>query len=295
LKGLVLEVRDLRVVHPKPWSRRGGFVAVDGVSLSLRRGEVVGLVGESGSGKTTVAMAAAGLGRVTSGLIRVRGKELTAMRGRKLRRFRTEVQVVFQDPHGSLDPRQSVRSGLTELRKLHRERTSWTTDEQLMARVGLGSEILDRLPNEISGGQAQRVSIARALLLRPSLLVADEPTSALDVSIQAQILELLRSLSRAEGVAILFISHDLSVVRQLCQRVVVMRSGAVVEEGLMEAVASDPRHEYTRALIEALPGKGFMDAVDSVTGHGVPDGTTTTTTTVGTSTDVPVIDEEVTS
>jgi len=259
--GPVLEIRDLRVVHPKPWSRHGGFVAVDGVSLSVQRGEVVGLVGESGSGKTTVAMAAAGLGRVTSGNIRVRGQELTAMRGRALRRFRAEVQVVFQDPHGSLDPRQSVRSGLRELRTLHRERAGWITDDGLMARVGLGSEILDRLPNEISGGQAQRVSIARALLLRPSLLVADEPTSALDVSIQAQIVELLRSLSRAEDVAILFISHDLSVVRQLCQRVLVMRSGVVVEEGTMESVASDPRHAYTRALIEALPGKHYVDAV----------------------------------
>lgn len=260
--GPVLEIRDLRVVHPKPWSRHGGFVAVDGVSLALQPGEIVGLVGESGSGKTTVAMAAAGLGRVTGGHIRVRGRELTAMRGRSLRRFRAEVQVVFQDPHGSLDPRQSVRSGLRELRSLHRDRTGWITDDGLMARVGLGTEILDRLPNEISGGQAQRVSIARALLLRPSLLVADEPTSALDVSIQAQIVELLRSLSRAEGVAVLFISHDLSVVRQLCQRVLVMRSGVVVEEGAVEAVASEPRHEYTRALIDALPGKHYVDAVD---------------------------------
>jgi ABC-type glutathione transport system ATPase component len=261
----ILEIRDLRVVHPKPWSRSEGFVAVQGMTLSLGSGEIVGLVGESGSGKTTVAMAAAGLGRVTSGHIRVRGEELAALRGRKLRRFRAEVQVVFQDPHGSLDPRQSVRSGLRELRSLHRERTSWITDEDLMARVGLGAEILDRLPSEVSGGQAQRVSIARALLLRPSLLVADEPTSALYVSIQAQIVELLRSLSREEGVAILFISHDLSVVRQLCQRVFVMRSGVVVEHGDIEAVAADPQHEYTRALIEALPGKHFVDAIEANT------------------------------
>lgn len=261
----ILEIRDLRVVHPKPWSRSEGFVAVHDMTLSLGSGEIVGLVGESGSGKTTVAMAAAGLGRVTSGQIRVRGQEFTGLRGRKLRRFRAEVQVVFQDPHGSLDPRQSVRGGLRELRSLHRERTSWITDEDLMARVGLGVEILDRLPSEVSGGQAQRVSIARALLLRPSLLVADEPTSALDVSIQAQIVELLQSLSREEGVAILFISHDLSVVRQICQRVVVMRSGVVVEHGDIEAVAADPQHEYTRALIEALPGKHFVDAIEAAT------------------------------
>lgn len=259
----VLQVDDLRVVHPVAFSRRGGFVAVDGVSIRAERGEIVGLVGESGSGKTTVAMAAAGLGRVTSGSISVNGVEMTALRGRKLRRFRAEVQVVFQDPHGSLDPRQSVRGGLKELRALHRDRTGWITDEDLMARVGLGPEILDRLPNEVSGGQAQRVSIARALLLRPSLLVADEPTSALDVSIQAQIVELLLSLSRDEHVTILFISHDLSVVRQICNRLYVMKTGEVVEEGDMEAVASDPQHEYTRALIDALPGKEFSATLDT--------------------------------
>jgi ABC-type glutathione transport system ATPase component len=267
----VLEIRDLHVVHPRVWSRTEGIVAVDGVSLSIDRGEIVGLVGESGSGKTTVAMAAARLGRITSGHIAVRGEEIATLRGKALRRFRAEVQIVFQDPHGSLDPRQSVRNGLRELRALHRDRTSWISDEDLVARVGLGTEILDRLPNEVSGGQAQRVSIARVLLLRPSLLVADEPTSALDVSIQAQIVELLRSLSRDEGVAILFISHDLRVVRQLCHRVFVMRHGVVVEEGPMEDVASDPHHEYTKALIDALPGKHYAGAVEADESNARPD------------------------
>lgn len=272
-----LEIRDLRVVHPTGFSRKGGFVAVDGVSVRAERGEIVGLVGESGSGKTTVAMSASGLGRVTSGAIYVNGVEMSRLRGRALRRFRAEVQVVFQDPHGSLDPRQSVRSGLRELRSLHRQRSDWITDEDLMERVGLGPEILDRLPNEVSGGQAQRVSIARALLLRPSLLVADEPTSALDVSIQAQIVDLLRRLSADEKVAILFISHDLSVVRQICHRLYVMKSGKVVEEGEMEAVASDPQHEYTRALIAALPGKEFSSKLDTeALSQSVADSDTTT-------------------
>ena len=256
--GPALEIEDLIVEHPTGLSRRGAFRAVDRVSLSVDSGEVLGLVGESGSGKTTVAMAAARLGRVTSGSIRVRGTDMTSLKGRRLRRFRAEVQVVFQDPHGSLDPRQTVRSGLSELRSLHRDRTAWTTDEALMERVGLAPEILDRLPNEVSGGQAQRISIARALLLRPSLLVADEPTSALDVSIQAQIIDLLASLAVTEGVAILFISHDLSVVRQLCHRICVMRSGRIVEEGDTATVIAEPRDEYTKALIAALPGRDWV-------------------------------------
>lgn len=256
---MALEIEDLVVEHPSGLARRGGFRAVDGVSLSVAPGEILGLVGESGSGKTTVAMAAARLGRVTSGSIRVRGTDMTRLRGRALRRFRAEVQVVFQDPHGSLDPRQTVRSGLRELRTLHRERTTWTTDEALMERVGLAPEILDRLPNEVSGGQAQRISIARALLLRPSLLVADEPTSALDVSIQAQIIELLASLSIHDGVAILFISHDLSVVRQLCHRICVMKTGRIVERGATPDVIAAPSDDYTKALIAALPGRDWVE------------------------------------
>lgn len=255
--GPALSVEDLVVVHPTGWSRGGGFRAVDGVSFEVASGEVMGLVGESGSGKTTVAMAAAGLGRVTSGSVRVNGTDMTRLRGRALRRFRAEIQVVFQDPHGSLDPRQTVRSGLRELRTLHRDRTGWITDEELVHRVGLAENILDRLPNEVSGGQAQRVSIARALLLRPSVLVADEPTSALDVSIQAQIIELLASLAQREAVSILFISHDLSVVRQLCDRICVMKNGAIVEHGTTEAVIGAPTHQYTTALIGALPGRDW--------------------------------------
>lgn len=253
-----LQVSDLRVVHPRMWSRKGGFVAVDGVTVVVKTGEIVGLVGESGSGKTTVAMAAAGLGRITSGSISVSGA-LANPRSWRRRDFRAQVQVVFQDPHGSLDPRQTVRAGFRELRRLHPKRTAWIGDEDLLAKVQLAPDLLERLPNEISGGQAQRISIARALLMRPSVLVADEPTSALDVSVQAQIIELLHALRRDEGLAILFISHDLSVVRHLCQRVYVMRSGVVVEQGDTEAVAVSPRHEYTRRLIDALPGSVFSE------------------------------------
>jgi ABC-type dipeptide/oligopeptide/nickel transport system ATPase subunit len=162
--------------------------------------------------------------------------------------------MVFQDPNASFDPRQSVRSGLRELRRLHKQRTDWTSDEDLLRRVGLQPTLLGRLPHQLSGGQAQRVSVARALLLRPKLLIADEPTSALDVSVQAQILDLLRTLCRDEDLSILFISHDLAVVRSLCRRVYVMRGGQVVESGLTADIMARPQHEYTVKLLEAIPG-----------------------------------------
>ena len=247
-----LDVRELSVVHSNRQNRALTVVAVDRVSLTVGRGEVVGVVGESGSGKTSLAMTVAGLGTISNGSIAIRGqllhRQLTPQE-------RAEIQVVLQDPHGSLDPRQSVRGGLRELRQIHPARTAWITDEQLLAKVGLGPEILDRLPHAISGGQAQRVAIARALLLRPSVLIADEPTSALDVSVQAQILSLLLELRNSEGLSILFISHDLGVVRSICDRVHVMLNGRVVESGPVEQVFDHPAHSYTRRLIDAIPGR----------------------------------------
>jgi ABC-type dipeptide/oligopeptide/nickel transport system ATPase subunit len=221
------------------------------VSLHADRGEIVGVVGESGSGKSSLAMAIGGLGRVTAGHIDVNGVQ---PRPRMTRDQRAEIQMVFQDPHGSLDPRQSIGKGLDELRRLHPTRTDWITDTELMARVGLVEGTLGRLPHQISGGQAQRVSIARALLLKPSLLLADEPTSGLDVSIQAQIIRLIKDIRDEWDLTIVFISHDLAIVRAICDRVCVMKRGSIVEQGPTVQVLSQPEHAYTRKLMDAVPG-----------------------------------------
>ncbi|WP_406724636.1 ABC transporter ATP-binding protein [Streptomyces sp. GD-15H] len=250
MTSTVLTVDDLSIIHPARRGRQAN-TAVDRVTVTADAGEIVGIVGESGSGKTSLAMAVAGLGRVTDGVI---GVGRVRPGPRMSREDRAAVQMVFQDPHASLDPRQSIGRGLRELRKLHPRRTDWIDDVGLLARVGLPPEVLDRLPHQISGGQAQRVSIARALLLRPTLLLADEPTSALDVSVQAQILKLLKELRDTDGLTILFISHDLAVVRTLCDRVYVMRNGVVVESGRTAEVLEKPRHEYTRTLLDAVPG-----------------------------------------
>ena len=271
----VLQIEDLRVV----FSQRGiggrpDVVAVDGVSMQIEAGEIVGLVGESGSGKTTLALATALLGKITEGRINLAGESIIGISRSRMRRLRSQIQVVFQDPHGSLDPRQTVRQGLSELRSLHHDRTGWATDLELLAKVGLTEDLLDHLPHELSGGQAQRVSIARALLLRPSLLVADEPTSALDVSVQAQILNLLLQLRSDEQIAVLLISHDLSVVRNLCDRVYVMKDGRVVESGDTEDLLAAPSHPYTRQLIAAIPGKDWdRSALEGAIGQDVEEAT----------------------
>lgn len=262
----VLDIDDVSVVHPGRGMQRGkDVVAVDHVSLHVREAEIVALVGESGSGKSTLALASAGLGRLTSGRIDILGRPVTDLGARRsLRDHRAQVQMVFQDPHGSLDPRQSIGAGLRELRRLHRERTSWIDDAELMDRVGLDPELLERLPHQVSGGQAQRVSVARALLLRPRLLIADEPTSGLDVSVQAQIVNLLLTIRDEERLGILFISHDLSVVRHLCDRVHVMKDGQIVEHGATEDLLSAPTHPYTQRLIAAVPGRELADVVAAV-------------------------------
>ena len=248
----VLRVQDLTVVY-----RRGAAPAVDHVSMELPARTIVGIVGESGSGKTSVAMVAAGLAPATSGEVWSGQTRITTSMSRA---DRAHVQMVFQDPQGSLDPRQSVGSGLRELRRLHPDRTTWTTDEELLDRVGLSSALLTRLPHQLSGGQAQRVSIGRALLLRPSVLIADEPTSALDVSVQAQILVLLDEIRRDAGLSILFISHDLAVVRSICETVHVMKGGRVVESGPTKDVMDRPSNEYTAALLSAIPGRELRHA-----------------------------------
>jgi ABC-type glutathione transport system ATPase component len=226
---------------------------VNDVSIAVGAGEIVGVVGESGSGKTSLALAISRLGPCSAGEVRLLDEDLGALRGRRLRAVRPLVQMIFQDPQGSLDPRQSVRSGLAELRRLHPERAGWITDEALLERVRLTPAHLGRFPHQLSGGQAQRVCIARAVLTRPRLLIADEPTSGLDVLVQADILELLLELRAEFGLSMLLITHDLGLVRRICDRVYVMLTGEVVEEGSAEQVLARPAHEYTQRLIRAVP------------------------------------------
>ena len=227
--------------------------AVDGVDLEMRRGEALALVGESGSGKSTLALALAGLQRTDHGEIRFDGRVLPASRSRADRR---RIQMVFQDPYSSLNPRMTVGGMLRELLRVHHvvpaNRIAAFSTE-LLALVGLGEADLSAYPRQFSGGQRQRVAIARALALRPDVLVADEPVSALDVSVQATILNLLSNLRDDLGLTLLLISHNLAVVRHLCDRVAVMYLGRIVEVAPTEQIFSTPRHPYTRGLLAAIP------------------------------------------
>jgi oligopeptide transport system ATP-binding protein len=227
--------------------------AVDGVDLEIRRGEALALVGESGSGKSTFAQALAGLLRADSGQIRFDGRLLPVSRSRADRR---RIQMVFQDPYSSLNPRLTVGGMLRELLRVHQvvPRNQVTEySKELLAMVGLGEADLSAYPRQFSGGQRQRVAIARALALRPEVLVADEPVSALDVSVQATILNLLQQLRDELGLTLLLISHNLAVVRHLCDRVAVMYLGRIVEVAPTEQIFSAPRHPYTRGLLDAIP------------------------------------------
>ncbi|MFG0785387.1 dipeptide ABC transporter ATP-binding protein [Delftia tsuruhatensis] len=243
---------------------RGIFRAVDGVSLRVRRGSTHAIVGESGSGKTTTIRAIVGLGRPTAGRISIEGTEVTGLRGEALRQLRRRVQLVYQNPFSSLDPRQSVFDIIEEpllnfdplpaderRRRVH----------DMLERVGLPAAVLQRRPHALSGGQRQRVAIARALVLQPQVLVLDEAVSALDVTVQAQILALLAQLQQDLGLTYLFISHDLAVVRQIADTVSVLRAGRVVDAGSVEEVFQRPTSDYTRELMDAIPGKRSIDFV----------------------------------
>jgi peptide/nickel transport system ATP-binding protein len=256
----LLSARDMAVYFPVG-SQMAGWLggerrllrAVDGVDLELARGEALALVGESGSGKSTLALALAGLRPVNSGEVSFEGRRLPARRSRAdLRR----IQMVFQDPYSSLNPRLTVGGMLRELLRVHhvvpREEVQAYSHE-LVRLVGLDADALRAYPRQFSGGQRQRVAIARALALRPDVLVADEPVSALDVSVQATILNLLRDLRAELGLTLLLISHNLAVVRHLCDRVAVMYLGRIVEVAPTEQLFSDPRHPYTRGLLAAIP------------------------------------------
>lgn len=237
--------------RPTAWVR-----AVDGVSFDIHPGEALGLVGESGCGKSSLARTLVGLHTPTSGSIRFDGTELNGLSRAGWKPLRKRMQMIFQDPYASLDPRQTVASILAEPLAIHRigrPRERRLRALQLLEAVGLNPAHLQRYPHEFSGGQCQRISIARALALEPELLICDEPVSALDVSIQAQIINLLRDLQERFDLAYLFIAHDLAVVRHLCSRVAVMYLGRIVETAARDELFGDPRHPYTRALLSAVP------------------------------------------
>ena len=259
----LLSVRDLRKHFPvrKGLLRRevARVHAVDGVSLDVAEGETLGLVGESGCGKSTLGRTLVRLYEPTSGQVEYRGKDFLALRGEPLRDMRRNLQMIFQDPFASLDPRMTVGQILCEPFKVHGACPPGERQERaraLLETVGLKAAYMNRYPHEFSGGQRQRISIARAMALNPELVVADEPVSALDVSIQAQILNLMKDLQQEFKLTYVFISHDLSVVDHFCDRVAVMYLGRIIEIAPRDELFRNPRHPYTQALIEAVPRVG---------------------------------------
>ncbi|GLK65709.1 MULTISPECIES: ABC transporter ATP-binding protein [Paracoccus] len=250
----LLSVRDLRVHFP---TGRGGTIhAVDGVSFDIPRGQTLGIVGESGSGKTTTALAVMRLAPITSGKIDLDGIPISRIEGQELRRARPRFQMVFQDPFSSLNPRDRVgriiRQPMDLLGLLQPPQRDARVEE-LLAQVGLRPELKSLYPHQFSGGQRQRIGLARALATKPDLIVFDEPVSALDVAVQAQVLNLIRRLQRETGLTYLFISHDLGVVRHVCDEIAVMYLGRIVEKASAARIFASPRHPYTQALIAAAP------------------------------------------
>ena len=257
----ILEVEALKVHFPV----RGGFLrrdvdpvrAVDGVSFFVREGETLGLVGESGCGKSTTALVILRMLPLTSGKITFEGIDITHFDQNEMRSIRRRVQMVYQDPFGSLDPRMSIGDIIGEPLEIHRLHNSKANRRdrimELLETVGIGLDMIERYPHQLSGGQRQRVSIARALAVEPRLLICDEPVSALDVSIQAQIINLFQELQEKLGLSTIFVAHDLAVVRHVSQRVAVMYLGTIVEIASRDDLYANPKHPYTKALMAAIP------------------------------------------
>jgi peptide/nickel transport system ATP-binding protein len=231
--------------------------AVDGISFEIMPREIFGLVGESGSGKSTAGRVILQLEKATSGEVVFEGQELTGLSAHEMKRFRRDMQIVFQDPYAALDPRMTVGEFVAEPLDVHRLAGSRAERrervESLFKQVGLDPRFMSRYPHEFSGGQRQRVNIARAIAMKPRFIIADEPITALDVSIQAQIINLFQELQQELGIAYLFVAHDLSMVRYLCDRVAVMLRGRIVEVAPTQMIFGDPRHAYTRSLLSAVP------------------------------------------
>lgn len=262
-KNLLLDIQDLKVhfeIAPKsawPWSKPAKLKAVDGVGIRLYEGETLGVVGESGCGKSTFARAVIGLVEATDGNVVWLGQDLTKLDRDSLREKRKEIQMIFQDPLASLNPRMTVGEIIAEpLKAFYPKMSAEEVKQQvqaMMTKVGLLPNVINRYPHEFSGGQCQRIGIARALILKPKLIICDEPVSALDVSIQAQVVNLLKSLQKEMGLSLIFIAHDLSVVKHISDRVLVMYLGNAVEMGEGEALFAEPKHPYTKALMSAVP------------------------------------------
>ena len=254
---ILFEVENLHVTYRRPGQK--AVEAVRGVSFELHAGETLGIVGESGSGKSTIAKTLMLLQPSSGGVARFRGKDIATFTSAERRQYRRDVQMVFQDAVGSLNPRMTIRQALNEI--LEKSKVGGRgcpgprslSPESLLDTVGLSKAVLDQYPRELSGGQCQRASFARALAVNPKVLVADEPVSALDVSVQARILNLMRDLRRELGLAILLIAHDLSVVRNVCDRVCVMHRGLFEDVGPAETVFDHPQSDYTKTLLAAVP------------------------------------------
>lgn len=261
MKEALLEVRHLKKYFPVTAGilrhEVASVKAVDGIDFTVNKGEVVGLVGESGSGKSTAARAAIRLIEPTSGEIRFEDRDLLSLNQKQMMEIRKEIQVVFQDPYASLNPRKSVLESMGEGILYHgivqnrKEQIEYVAE--ILKRIGLSPDIMNRYPHQFSGGQQQRICIGRAIAMQPKLIVCDEAVSALDVSVQAQILNLLQELKETMGLSYLFISHDLSIVRHICDRVIVLYLGKVMETASTEELFHNPKHPYTQALLSATP------------------------------------------